>query len=146
MRPVPLYLAHAFTSEVAVQASPVAKLDQPTTLTLEDLRCEHTTHRPTEVHPHWRVRLKLQQDATAANNAPYSFRISLEGWFGLAKDFPEDQAERFVTINGTAILYGQAREQLRSVMSAGPFGPIILPTVTFAPEPKDDAAKKSVES
>jgi preprotein translocase subunit SecB len=57
----------------------------------------------------------------------------MEGWFTLTPDIPADQSERFVSINGTAILYGLAREQLRSAMSAGPFVPIMLPSVTFAP-------------
>jgi preprotein translocase subunit SecB len=133
MRPVPISLAHAFTTEINVQANPAIKIDQPPTLDLSELRCDHTTLQPTEKQTHWRVQLKLAQDATPQNNAPYSFRIVMEGWFTLTPDFPADQSERFISINGTAILYGLAREQLRSAMSAGPFVPIMLPSVTFAP-------------
>jgi preprotein translocase subunit SecB len=134
MRPVPISLVHAFTTELTVQANPSLDGARAPNLELSDLRCEHLTLHPAEKQPHWRVQLKIQQDANAKNNAPYSFRLAMEGWFALAPDFPAEHSERFVAVNGTAILYGLAREQLRQTMSMGPFIPILLPTVTFAPE------------
>ena len=133
MRLVPISLISAFTTEITVRANGSMRVDQSPTLDISDLRCEHVTLQPSEKQPHWRVQLMIMQDATPANNAPYSFRIVMEGGFVLTPDFPADQAERFVTINGTSILYGLAREQLRSAMSSGPFVSIMLPSVTFAP-------------
>lgn len=133
MRPVPISLIHAFTTEVAVTANLAFDPGRPVNLDIADLRCEHTTLEPDGGVQHWRVKLRLQQEATPHNNTPYSFRIEIEGWFTLQEGFPAADAARFVTVNGTSILYGLAREQLRMAMSTGPFVPILLPSVTFAP-------------
>jgi len=135
MRPVAISLVHAFTSEIAVLANPAMDLSRPPALDLADLNCQHVTLQPDDKQPHWRVQLRLRQEATPKNNSPYTFRIAIEGWFTLNPTFPADQAERFVTVNGTSILYGIAREQLRQAMATGPFLPILLPSVTFAPAP-----------
>src|SRR5208282_3205748 len=111
MRPTFISLVYAFTTDLAVQVNPTVEIARPANLNFADLRCEHVTSPPDEKQPHWRVQLRLQQDATPGNNAPYSFRLAMEGWFILAPNFPADQAERVVSINATGILYGLAREQ-----------------------------------
>jgi len=146
MHPVPISLVHAFTTELAVSANPAVEIGRPPNLDLADLHCEHLTLHSADNAPHWRVQLRLQQDATLKNNSPYSFRWAGEGWFELAPNFPAERAEDFVTVNGTSILYGLAREQLRQIMSMGPLVPIMLPAVTFARQPTQPVPQAALAS
>ena len=48
---------------------------------------------------------------------------------------------RFVQVNGSSMLYGMAREHIRSLTAAGPWGAIILPTMSFY-DNKETAQKR----
>jgi precorrin-4 methylase len=42
-----------------------------------------------------------------------------------------EKEEQFVQVNGSSILYGAAREFLRSMTTLGPWGSAIIPGVSF---------------
>ena len=76
---------------------------------------------------------------------PYHFKIKLVGLFRCHYGQADVDAEAFVRTNGSSILYGIARETLRSITSVGPWGDMLLPTVSFyAPEALPEKAE-SVE-
>lgn len=77
------------------------------------------------------IRLSFQSELDDAKRLPYRFQATVAGRFSLAEDVPEDQRDRMVYINGTAILYGIARGALATVTALGPYGPVHLPTINF---------------
>jgi preprotein translocase subunit SecB len=79
----------------------------------------------------WQVQVKIQQKPVPDANAPYSFLLEMVGFFDIAKKYPEEKIDAMVKTNGPSVLYGAAREILRTLMSHGPFCPIILPTGSF---------------
>ena len=64
--------------------------------------------------------------------------MEIVGLFQVAADYPADKVPWMVETNATSVLYGTAREMLRSVMTTGPYPPLLLPTGSFY-EPKNTA-------
>lgn len=85
---------------------------------------------------HWQATMKIAYRPGPDVNAPYHFSIELVGLFQVADRVEEDRAKWFVETNGTAVLYSTAREILRSIMTRGPYPPLLIPTGTFY-EPKE---------
>ena len=76
---------------------------------------------------------------------PYSFRLSLVGYFHIDKQFPEEQAYLLVYASAPSLLYGAAREMLATMTGRGPYPAVILPTATFIDDAKvraENAAKQ----
>ena len=95
----------------------------------------------------WSVELEIIQKKAEGTNYPYDFNISIFGFF-TCKDgiLPTEKETQFVQVNGCSMLYGMAREHIRSLTATGPWGAIILPTMSFyeqkeQPKKEDSAAK-----
>jgi preprotein translocase subunit SecB len=89
----------------------------------------------------WSVQMTVSQELKAGQNFPYHFKIVLFAFFSCSPDVPPDfDEERYVRINGSSILYGAAREVVRAMTSRGPWGELIVPTLSFY-----DANNKSAE-
>ena len=96
---------------------------------------------------HWQVTLKITYRPGPDVNAPYHFAIEIVGLFQVAVDYSADKVQWVVETNATSVLFGTAREMLRSTMTTGPYPPMILPTGSFyepkrAPGEKADTAGK----
>lgn len=76
------------------------------------------------------VRLRPKKDKGLP---PYKVEVEVDGFFATG---PEPGAEadlaRLVGINGASILYSVVREQVFSITARGAWGPLQLPTVSFA--------------
>jgi preprotein translocase subunit SecB len=80
----------------------------------------------------WSVELVVVQKRKEGQNFPYEFRLSLVGIFACQDGVLDKEKEtRFVQVNGSSMLYGMAREHIRALTAAGPWGAIILPTMSF---------------
>jgi preprotein translocase subunit SecB len=84
---------------------------------------------------HWQVTVKITYRPGPDVNAPYHFAVEIVGLFCVAAEYPADKVQWLVEINGPSVLYGTAREMLRSLMTTGPYPPLLLPTGSFY-EPK----------
>lgn len=62
---------------------------------------------------------------------PYGFDVTVAGNFMFPASFPEKEKDRFIHLNGSAILYGIARGLIASASGIGPHGPATLPSVNF---------------
>jgi preprotein translocase subunit SecB len=91
----------------------------------------------------WQATLKIIYRPGPDVNAPYHFSIEIVGLFQVANHVAEDKAKWFVETNGTAVLYSTAREILRSVMSSGPYPPLLIPTGTFYEPEKKEATPQA---
>jgi len=136
MKKSPLELIHYFVTDLAVSANKEHDPEKEVKLALADLHCINEVRKIEDQRSTWRIFLRVQQDTPPEKNSPYNFRIELTGLFELDSGYPQERAERFVTANGTAILYAVAREALRSGMANGPYLPLLLPSVHFVPDEK----------
>jgi preprotein translocase subunit SecB len=141
----PLELQAYFVTAIGCTANSEFDPEKPTHIAIEELAIE--AHMPPrsggeDKDSAWKVLLTLRQNLPPERNAPYNFHIVLQGWFAVLADSPEDQSAQLVETTGGSILYGVAREILRSTMAAGPYLPMLLPSVSFhpmAPEIPDPA-------
>ena len=96
----------------------------------------------------WAAEMRISQKLKEGANFPYRFDLIIIGFF-LCKDGvpPDAGEERFVRVNGSSMLYGMAREVIRSTTAMGLWGPLLLPTISFydkdsnQKEPTQPAAK-----
>lgn len=78
------------------------------------------------------------------DRVPYSFRVSLVGYFHLDKSVAEKnkkEATILLYANAPALLYAAARELLATATARGPYPAVILPSVSFM----DDAERLAEE-
>jgi preprotein translocase subunit SecB len=71
---------------------------------------------------------------------PYVFGISFAGYFRVAENYPKDQRETLVRVNGPSVLFAAAREFLSIVTARSPYPSIMLPSISFFP---NEQSKKS---
>ena len=85
--------------------------------------------------------MTISQKLKEGQNFPYKFDLSLIGFFACNDGFssPADE-EHFVRVNGSSMLYGAARELVRSLTARGPWGELFLPSISFY-----DKATKPIE-
>lgn len=89
-----------------------------------------------------RLRYVLKIASTGRKDqSPYSFRLSLVGYFHFHKDHPDVNEFLLVYASAPALLYGAAREMLATISGRGPYPAVVLPTATFL----DDAKAKAEE-
>lgn len=141
MRPSPLLLERYFFSEVALTASKEFKPEELVRITDEYIKVEHRTKGTDAESRLWECTLRVQFQAPPEANAPYAFVVECVGLFKIANAWPSEKDEWLAKTNAPAVLFGMAREFIRSLMCAGPFSAILLPTVNFT-----DAADKVVST
>jgi preprotein translocase subunit SecB len=80
----------------------------------------------------WSIEMTISQKLKEGQNFPCKYEVCLIGFFACKDGFPSAEAEdHFVRVNGSSILYGVARELIRYLTDSGPWGAIIIPTVSF---------------
>jgi preprotein translocase subunit SecB len=106
----------------------------------------------TEDANHWRFELNIEADENSSEpDFPYTFAVSLVGFFRIDKSYPTEQADLLAQVNAPSVLYSAAREFLANVTGRSPYQPILLPSVSFVPEPIEEkperkAAIKKIKS
>jgi preprotein translocase subunit SecB len=139
MRPSKLLLKQYVVTELTVTANRDFEPDKPVELGLEDLVSDPECDVSEENAREWQITLRMKHSQNTESNSPYFFMIELVGFFGVEDGVPDEMIAEFVRVNGSSVLYSTAREVLRSIMTMGPFLPIMLPTVCFY-DPKKQAA------
>jgi preprotein translocase subunit SecB len=92
----------------------------------------------------WRYELTIRssgrKDAT-----PYTFSISLVGYFHVHAEGVEDNAseEMIILVNAPSVLFSAAREALASATARGPYPAVVLPLVSFLDDAEEMAADKA---
>lgn len=80
----------------------------------------------------WTIELRIHQEVKADQNFPYEFRMAMVGFFTFSDGSPEGfDHEHFLQVNGSTVLYGVAREILRTMTARGPWEELLLPTLSF---------------
>lgn len=92
----------------------------------------------------WAVLLEItlgqEEDRPAI---PYEIAAHATGTFEVHPGVPAEEMAKLIAINGTSILYSGLRDFIATITARGPWGPFLLPTVSFADiEPESEAANQ----
>ena len=145
MKLSPLQLSRYVVTDIGCKANPKFNLEKEMLAALDQLSVNVKinaleTEKGVPGHS-WSVEMDIVQKYKADQNFPYEFNISLLGIFAIQEGPDAEKETLFVQVNGSSTLYGMAREHIRALTAAGPWGAIILPTVSFY-ETKDNPQKK----
>ena len=84
----------------------------------------------------WRVEINIQS-GQKTRSFPYSIDLGITGYFRVVDEYPSEKAPLLVEVNGPSILYAAAREFVSILTSRGPYPPMLLPSLSFIPEPEE---------
>lgn len=145
MNLAPLSLNVYCITELSVIARMGYKSESALEAKLSELKVDHHVQNLSDgIDGEWQVSLKVCHQPAPETNFPYEFKIVVVGSFEfLDKPATEDDAKRFLSINGASMLYGIAREIIRMNTSNGPWGHIMLPTVSFYEPKKEDSVDET---
>jgi preprotein translocase subunit SecB len=146
MKSSPLQLKTYFVTSLTFIANKDFDSAKPINLQFEDLQATSSFLPQGDGARHWQVTLRLKhQPARLDANTPYYFTVEMVGFFGIANEYPSEKTEWLVKTNATSVLFSTAREIVRALTAHGPYGPMILPTVSFYDSKPQDAPADSVQ-
>lgn len=91
----------------------------------------------------WQVQLHIEHKFKEKSNIPYTFSLSMAGFFEVIKTYPKDKAVSLLKLNAPAMLYSAAREFIAITTGRGLWGEMILPSTNFLPRPLVAAKRKA---
>lgn len=86
--------------------------------------------------------LDIEHQSIEEANSPYTFHLRLVGFFNWIPDIVVKDPEKAFKVNGPSILYGIAREIVRTETARGPFPSVTLPSASFI-HLADEVAKEA---
>ncbi|RYD30993.1 MAG: hypothetical protein EOP86_18865 [Verrucomicrobiaceae bacterium] len=93
----------------------------------------------------WRVDLKVTFEPTRTRNLAYRGAAEIIGYFDVLEDWPEDECEALIAVNGTSLLYGAVREMILTMSARCSHGEFALPVLRFYP-PDRSTPKEAVRT
>ncbi|MES2568600.1 MAG: protein-export chaperone SecB [Verrucomicrobiota bacterium] len=133
----PLEFHGSFATGLGFNANPQFDPSKPSNLSFTDLDIEVNAYAPgtpqNEDSTAWHVTLRVKQNVGPEKNAPYNFFLDLQGSFTVRAQFDAEKVPQLIETTGGSILFGSAREILRSVLATGPYLPLLLPAISFHP-------------
>lgn len=79
----------------------------------------------------YEIEIKSPLNKNKKRNIPYTFDISLVGYFRIDGEHTQEHINLLIYVNAPAVLYSAAREILATATGRGPYPAIMLPSVTF---------------
>src|SRR5262245_19365919 len=123
----PLQLnAMAFT-DVRITSVPDANVES----TLETV-VEYKTSINDANKRHWMVAVRVYLRPVGDSKVPYIGTVECVGFFTVDSDWPEDQVQKLVVVNGSSVLYSAIREMICNITSRGPFFATLILSQSFA--------------
>ena len=146
MNPSPLQLEFSVINNIKIDSSEAYKVDAKNPIFRDFDKADFSSNVDvaySEDKKKFKVKLKTWLHATELSQPPYTFEITMTGYFGVDERLTEQKGLDLVTFNGPAVLYGSIREIVFQMTSRGAFPQLVLPTVNFI-QPKE--TKGEVES
>ena len=147
MRPSPLIIDFYFVKKAQFELKPGfdTNLDREAReVETPKLKINVESGKNSEEPNHWRFELNVEADENPSEgDFPYTFGISLVGFFRVHESYPAEDADLLAQVNAPSVLYSAAREFLSNVTGRSPYPAILLPSVSFVPEPKVEKPKKA---
>jgi preprotein translocase subunit SecB len=129
MRIAPLQLEQLFLGKVSLTPSR-ANITGPGELRVDTTPAFQRDNADPSV---WSVQLSIAFKAAGNQPIPYEGEIEMLGRFRvLAKELSEEKHRELVAVNTLSILYSSGRESIAMLTAHGPFGKMLLPSVSFA--------------
>lgn len=125
----PLQLEESVVSRLVIEASPEHSGNGQRQ---SRLRTEVNVTQNGENPEKWQVVLNISVNPDEKEPGPYRIEIRMHGLFHVPGTRPRHEATRLLGVAGASILYSAAREHILMVTGRGPWGPLQLPTTTFA--------------
>ena len=140
MKLAPLQLTDYFVVSLRVEARVDYDPGKDQDLDVANLQVTEKCARSNGEHPNrFSIDLVIKQEALEGKNLPYAYELHMVGFIEVRPGFPEDHLQRAVETNGPSMLFGAAREILRSATGRGPYGPVLIPSTTFYKQPDTPA-------
>ena len=142
MKLSPLDLCRYFVTESTYSANPEFDPEKAIEVAIDQLSVETSITKidvdvPGRVG--WSVELNLSYQLSPKQNYPYNYSLHVVGLFSSPAEVPDGlDDERLVRVNGCSMLYGIAREIVRGQTAAGPWGEVLIPTVSFFESKQDE--------
>lgn len=134
----PLQLEWYFIKEIRVAWQPEFESDQEFSIEVSDVSAEVSSSQSSQDPLQWAFELSVSLSNKSGKQFPYTFSVCLVGFFQIDRAFWEKDAQNaavLAKVNGPAVLYSAARENVATLTGRGPQAPLILPTVTFWQDP-----------
>lgn len=132
MKLAPLQLTDYFVHSIRVEAMADYDPSKEQDLDIASLQVTENCFRSNDDHPNrFAIDLVIKQDSLEGKNLPYAYELHMVGFIEVCPGFPKDKIRRVVETNGPSMLFGAAREILRSATGRGPYGPVLIPSTTF---------------
>lgn len=145
MKLSPLDLCRYVVTDISCSANPEFDAGQTIEMTIDELTVETSIQKvdiESEDRIGWSIDLSLSYQVAPKENYPYNYSMQIVGFFSSPAAVPSGMDdERLVRVNGASMLYGIAREKLRSLSEAGPWDGVLIPTASFF-EPKEQTEDK----
>lgn len=144
MRPSPLIIENYFVKKVQFELNP--GFDRSNLPSSEDIEPKIKVNLESEKYPEdrnsWRFELSVDSN-NSEEDSPFTFSVKLVGVFRVDENYPAEGADLLAQVNAPSVLYSAARELLVNVTGRSSYSPILLPSISFFPEPEEEPKKKS---
>src|SRR2546430_10203814 len=144
MRPAQISLTKYIVNEFQLKVNKAFDSQKPTVVQVDDLQLQPEATALSTDRRSWKVILRLTLKAVPERNMPYTFSIEVVGTVLVDQTVKDENIERLIQINGMSLVFSVTREIVRAMTSRGPWGGVLLPTVTFW-EPKPVPSAKEPE-
>ena len=141
----PLQLEKYFYTEVTLKANPNFKPED-----FKDGKIDFTCKSNIKVgtsknNPHeFQVILNVKLEPMDERHLPYDASLEIVGFFNVDTGVSAETASDLARVTGASILYSSAREFLLTLMSRGPWEPLMLPTMSFTELAQKNREKKEL--
>jgi len=139
MRSAKLQLENYFVEELyfQLQQSQELNINEPPKLKPSDLDVEIRLGERKEETQKKLCHLILNLKEEVKKTFPYDFRISIIGFFEIDSSCLEDEVNLLLKTTAPSILFTASRELLLTVTGRARYFPLMLPTVVFLPNTKE---------
>jgi preprotein translocase subunit SecB len=146
MNPGPLQLFSCFFTTVNIAVQHGANAEHVHNFELEVNPEASPPSEGSDAPRTWFVFLNIKIKPKEGLKSCYLGELQIVGSFNVSPEWPDDQIEKLVYINGSGMLYSAAREMVSIITGRGFFGSLFLPSVSFAAMHKELAEKRKSES
>ena len=134
MKLAPLQLTDYFLTHLSLESNPEFNSATPADDPVETLKvvpgCDLSDEKG-EQGTEWLVSLEIDQTIPDGANLPYAFSLQIYGFVLASPHIEFAKLKRIVHANGPAMLFGAAREIIRSATGLGRWPAVIIPSTNF---------------